>query len=89
MQPDLIYCLFVQAESLRREIESALLDRDRAIKECTDLKTPQNPATLGKSRYITRILRLYLLNLNNCLWILSWIDYSLRIYTSSKFEIGH
>ncbi|KAJ2940371.1 hypothetical protein O0L34_g48 [Tuta absoluta] len=40
----------LQAESLRREIESALVDRDRAIKECTDLKTPQNTATLGKSR---------------------------------------
>ncbi|XP_037293076.1 disks large homolog 5 [Manduca sexta] len=40
----------LQAESLRREIESALVDRDRAIKECTDLKTPQNPPTLGKSR---------------------------------------
>ncbi|XP_045775276.1 disks large homolog 5 isoform X1 [Maniola jurtina] len=40
----------LQAESLRREIESALVDRDRAIKECTDLKTPQNTATLVKSR---------------------------------------
>ncbi|CAF4877933.1 unnamed protein product [Pieris macdunnoughi] len=40
----------LQAESLRREIESALVDRDRAIKECTDLKTPQNTSTLGKSR---------------------------------------
>ncbi|CAG9564437.1 unnamed protein product [Danaus chrysippus] len=40
----------LQAESLRREIESALADRDRAIKECTDLKTPQNTNTLGKSR---------------------------------------
>ncbi|KPI99752.1 Disks large-like 5 [Papilio xuthus] len=40
----------LQAESLRREIESALVDRDRAIKECTDLKTPQNTATLAKSR---------------------------------------
>ncbi|CAH0725461.1 unnamed protein product, partial [Brenthis ino] len=40
----------LQAESLRREIESALLERDRAIKECTDLKTPQNTSTLGKSR---------------------------------------
>ncbi|CAH0401058.1 unnamed protein product [Chilo suppressalis] len=39
----------VQAESLRREIESALVDRDRAIKECSDLKTPQNNA-LAKSR---------------------------------------
>ncbi|KAM3956975.1 LOW QUALITY PROTEIN: MAGUK family member discs large 5 [Aphomia sociella] len=40
----------LQEESLRRELESALVDRDRAIKECTDLKTPQNTATLGKSR---------------------------------------
>ncbi|CAH2230037.1 jg20247 [Pararge aegeria aegeria] len=40
----------LQAESLRREIESALVDRDRAIKECTDLKTPQNTSTLVKSR---------------------------------------
>ncbi|KAL4705992.1 hypothetical protein ACJJTC_005678, partial [Scirpophaga incertulas] len=39
----------VQAESLRLEIESALVDRDRAIKECSDLKTPQN-AALAKSR---------------------------------------
>lgn len=43
----------LQAESLRREIESALVDRDRAIKECTDLKTPQNTSTLGKSRQDT------------------------------------
>ncbi|XP_053610257.1 disks large homolog 5 [Plodia interpunctella] len=39
----------LQAESLRREIESALVERDRAIKECSDLKTP-NTNTLGKSR---------------------------------------
>ncbi|XP_072944694.1 disks large homolog 5 [Epargyreus clarus] len=40
----------LQAESLRREIECALAERDRAIKECTDLKAPQNISTLAKSR---------------------------------------
>ncbi|XP_026322760.1 disks large homolog 5 [Hyposmocoma kahamanoa] len=40
----------LQAESLRREIECALVDRDRAIKECSDLKTPINNTTNHKSR---------------------------------------
>lgn len=40
----------LQAETLRREIASALQDRDRALKECSDLKAPQNTSTLGKSR---------------------------------------
>ncbi|XP_041982203.1 disks large homolog 5 isoform X2 [Aricia agestis] len=38
----------LQAESLRREIESALVERDRAIKECTDLKTPHNAPAPNK-----------------------------------------
>ncbi|GBP27674.1 Disks large homolog 5 [Eumeta japonica] len=38
------------AETLRREIASALQDRDRALKECSDLKSPPNTSTLGKSR---------------------------------------
>ncbi|KAG7311968.1 hypothetical protein JYU34_001392 [Plutella xylostella] len=40
----------LQAESLRREIASALQDRDRALKECCDLKAPQNSANRGKPR---------------------------------------
>ncbi|CAG9129479.1 unnamed protein product [Plutella xylostella] len=39
-----------EAESLRREIASALQDRDRALKECCDLKAPQNSANRGKPR---------------------------------------
>ncbi|XP_060804907.1 disks large homolog 5 [Amyelois transitella] len=39
----------LHAESLRREIESALAERDRAIKECSDLRAPA-PAALAKAR---------------------------------------
>lgn len=51
----------LQAESLRRELESALLDRDRALRECCDLRAPHPPpaalaalAALAASRYTGR-----------------------------------
>lgn len=42
--------LELQAESLRREITSALLDRDRALRECSDLTRSANNPTQAKTR---------------------------------------
>lgn len=48
------HALALQAESLRREITSALLDRDRALRECSDLSRngAQNQPNTSKTRYI-------------------------------------
>lgn len=48
------HAIALQAESLRREIASALLDRDQALRKCSDLSrnAAQNQPNTSKTRYI-------------------------------------